>query len=156
MHDYKNETLPSKTHNWVLKSNLKIVNRSEQTCNKRKRTGQGSMWKVRQRHLRGGITNQSNYGTPLHTSSDMAETLSTDSIKCWWGSGTRALLRSRGGSKWDSHFLRQFGTFLTNLNTVPPYAPTIMLLGICQNELKNVVHTYTRTHTHKKTVCKCL
>lgn len=45
--------------------------------------------------------------------------------------------------KWYSHFGKQFGSFLTELNIHLLYDPAVLVLGICPREMKTCVHTDT-------------
>jgi len=48
-------------------------------------------------------------------------------------------------AKWDNHFERQFGGFLTKLNIGLPYDLATVLLGIYPKELKTYIYTKTCT-----------
>ena len=50
-----------------------------------------------------------------------------------------------GNAKWDSHFEKTVGQFLTKINILLPYNPAVTLLSIDPKELNTIVHTKTCT-----------
>ena len=68
-----------------------------------------------------------------------------DNTKCWWGyaaTGTHLLLMEL---KMEQPLWKTTWQFLKKLNTLLPCEPTILLLSISSEKLKNVVHTETCT-----------
>ena len=50
-----------------------------------------------------------------------------------------------GNAKWDSHFGKTVGQFLTKINILLPYNPAVTLLRIDPKMLNTIVHTKTCT-----------
>ena len=80
-----------------------------------------------------------NHYTPIR----MAKIENTDNTKCWWGCGATGTLIHCWWKRKIIQPLQKAVWFLTKLNILLLYDPTITLLGIYPNELKTYVHTKT-------------